>query len=120
AMSGLGEGGRDLDQQRRFADAGITAEEEHRAADEPAAGDAVELGDAASESRCVVRRAGERLEREQAALARRTPGHLRPRGRGAFLGDGVPFATGVALALPAAINGAAVLADEAGVATGHR
>ena len=35
------------DQQRRLADAGIAAEQQHRAAHQAAAGDAVELGDAA-------------------------------------------------------------------------
>ena len=38
---------------------------------------------------------------------------------GALLGDRVPFAAGVALALPAAIGGAAVLADEGLSLTGH-
>ncbi len=50
-----------------------------------------------------------------AARGRASAGALRRRS----LGDGVPFAAGVALALPAAIGGAAVLADEALVATGH-
>ena len=61
----------DLDQQRRLADAGIAAEQQHRAAHEAAAGDAVELGDAGRQARGLVRLAGERLERERAALARR-------------------------------------------------
>ena len=114
-----GERGRDLDQQRRLADAGIAAEQEHRAADEAAAGDAVELGDARRQPRGFVGCAGQRLEREPAALARCASRHLWARGGGAFLGDGVPFTAGVALALPAAIDGAAVLANEAGIATGH-
>jgi hypothetical protein len=63
--------------------------------------------------------AGERLERELAPLARRAPGLRGSRGRGCFLGDGVPFAAGVALALPTAINGSAVLTDEGELATGH-
>ena len=46
AVPGAGEGGRDLQQQRRFADAGIAAEEQHRAAHQAAAGHPVEFGDA--------------------------------------------------------------------------
>ena len=108
---------RHLDQQRRLADAGIAAEQQHRAAHEAAAGDAIEFGDAGGEAGRVLRLAGERLEREAPALARRTAG--RGRALGAFLGDRVPLAAGVALALPAAGLGAAVLADEAIGATGH-
>ena len=52
------------------------------------------------------------------ALARR-PAGAGGDALGAFLGDRVPLAAGVALALPAAVVGAAVLADEAIVATGH-
>ena len=69
AMAGAGERGGGLDQQRRFADAGIAAHQQHRAADEAAAGDAVEFGDAGGQARGLMRVAGERLEREQAALA---------------------------------------------------
>src|SRR5439155_18385060 len=94
-------------------------QKEHRAAHKAAAGDAVELGHAAGEPRRVVGGAGERLECEQAAFARRPARHLRPRGGGIFLGNGVPLAASVALALPAAINGTAVLTDEACVTTGH-
>src|SRR5262249_9601531 len=62
-------------------------------------------------------RAGERLERKQPSLARRAAGQLCT--RGILLGDGVPFAAGVAFALPAAVGRAAVLADEGRFATGH-
>src|SRR6516165_989567 len=41
------EGGRHLEHEGRFADAGIAADEKGRALDQPAAHDAVELGDAA-------------------------------------------------------------------------
>ena len=71
AVAGLRERGGRLDQQRRFADAGIAADQQHRAAHEAAAGDAVELGHAGGKARRVLRLAGERLEREHAALARR-------------------------------------------------
>ena len=69
------------------------------------------------QARSLMRLAGERLEREQAALAgfaAGTGGTL-----GAFLGERVPLAAGLALALPAAEGGAAVLADEAEAALGH-
>ena len=106
-----------LQQQSRFADAGIARHQQHRAAHEAAAGDAVEFGDARGQARGVMRLAGERLEREQAALAGFAP---RPGGRfGAFLGERVPLAAGLALALPARRRRPAVLADEAQIALGH-
>ncbi len=49
----IGERAGDLEQQRRFADAGIAADQQRRAAHEPAAGDAVELGDAGNRARGV-------------------------------------------------------------------
>src|SRR5258706_494590 len=60
----------------------------------------------------------------QAELGARQPEPLRARhtalwGTGALLGNRIPLAAGVALALPAAVGGAAVLADEARFATGH-
>src|SRR5881397_283024 len=112
-MPAARERGGDLDQECRLADAGVAAEQQHRAAHEAAAGDAVELGDATGEPRRLVRFARERLERERTALARRAAGLLRARGGGVLLGDRIPLAAGVALALPAAIGGAAVLADKA-------
>ena len=74
ALPGLRQRRRDLDQQRRLADAGIAAEQQHRAAHEAAAGDAVEFGDAGGEAGRVLRLAGQRLEREAPALARRAAG----------------------------------------------
>ena len=74
ALAGAGERRGGLDQQRRLADAGIAAEQEHRAAHEAAAGDAVEFGDAGRHARRVLGLAGEPLEREQPALARRPAG----------------------------------------------
>ncbi len=64
--------------------------------------------------------AGQRLERERPALARRR-GRAPPGGaslRRAFLDQRVPLAAGVAFALPAAVGGAAVLADEGEVRDG--
>ena len=118
AVSGLRQRGRGLDQQRRFADAGIARHQQHRAAHEAAAGDAVEFGHAGRETGRLVRFARERLERKHAAFPRRAAGD-RPVGGGAFLGDRVPLAAGVALALPAPIGGAAVLADEGEDVLGH-
>ena len=46
AVAGAGQQAGGLRQQRRFADAGIAADQQHRAADKAAAGDAVELGHA--------------------------------------------------------------------------
>src|SRR3954453_19972539 len=63
--------------------------------------------------------AGKRLKRKQPALAWGASRHCRARGRCQFLGDGVPIAAGVALALPATIGGAAVLAHVARFASGH-
>src|SRR5262249_59282313 len=97
-----GQRGRDLDQQRRFADTGIAAEEQHRAAHEAAAGDAIEFGEPRGEPRSVAPRAGERLERKQPPLAWRTAGHLRA--RATPLRNRVPFATSLAFALPAAVR----------------
>src|SRR5262249_30357397 len=112
AVARAGKRRRHLDQQRRLANARVAAEQQHRATYEPAAGDAVELGNVAGETRGVVRLAGERLEREWAPLARRLAWELRARGGGILLGDRIPLAAGVALALPAAVGGAAVLAHK--------
>src|SRR4051794_40771682 len=62
--------------------------------------------------------AGKRLEREHAAFARRASRN-RALDRRAFVGNRVPFAAGVTSALPAPINGAAVLADKGGSVLGH-
>src|SRR5262249_43956837 len=116
-MFAAGERGCDLDQQRRFADAGIAAQKEHRAGDEAAARYAIEFGETGGEPRRIVRVACERFQLEQTALARRASGHLGA--LGSFLHDGVPFAARFALALPTGVGGAAVLADKAGIAAGH-
>jgi hypothetical protein len=61
--------GRDFKQQRRFADAGIAAQEQHRSAHQPAAGHAVEFGDTGGQPRRFDRLALERLDDEQPAFA---------------------------------------------------
>ena len=69
ALTVAGIGGSDFDQQGRFPDARVAAQQQHRAADEPAASDAVELGDARGEPRRFQRLSLQRLDDEQAALA---------------------------------------------------
>src|SRR5262249_14566505 len=117
ALPVAGQRGRDLDQQGGLADAGITAEQQHRAPDETAAGDAVEFGETRGEPRRVVARSRERLERKEPPLARRACGDLQR--SGTLFGEGIPLAAGVAFALPAAVGRPAVLADEGRFATGH-
>jgi hypothetical protein len=108
---------RHLDQQRGLADAWIAAEEKHRSAHEAAAGDAVEFRDAARQPRRVAGFAGKRFERKAPPLARRAAGEGGT--LASLLADGIPFAARLAFALPAAVGGAAILADEGLVATGH-
>ena len=112
AVAGARERGGGLNEQRRFADAGIARHQQHRAGDEAAAGDAIEFGDAGGEAWRVERLAGERFKLEAAAFARGARAAGNGRGR-AFLDQRIPFAATLAAALPAAIGGAAVLADEA-------
>src|SRR4029077_3673054 len=111
---------RRLGQKRRFADAGVAADEQHRAAHESAAGDPVKLEHAGGQARGVLALAGETFQGEQPSLPlgadrdrhRRRAGYV-------FLGERVPFAAGGALALPAIIGSAAVLADERERVLGH-
>src|SRR6266403_1540274 len=108
-----------LRQQRRLADAGVAADQQHRAPDKTAAGDAIELSHAGGEARGLVALAGQCLQRELTALA---PGadRGRHRGRAGVLFDQrVPLVARFALALPAAIRGAAVLTDEGKGVLGH-
>ena len=114
AVTAARECGRDFEQQRRFADAGIAAEQQHRAAHQAAAGDAIEFGDAGGKPRRFVCLTLERFDREQPPLARRTP-----RSFGAFLDQRIPLAAGFALAGPAREGRAATLADEILRACGH-
>ena len=104
-----GEGARGLHEQRRLADAGIAADEDCRAAHDAAAGRAVELGNARGDAGRFLVFAGQRQERGWSALA---PRALRPTGRRGLLDDRIPFAAGVAFALPAIIDRAAGLANE--------
>src|ERR1700746_1831879 len=98
---------RDVQKQRRFADPGIAAEEQHRTADQPAPWYPIEFGDAGGKSRRLLRRALQWLDGERTTLA-----HGPPQTLGAFLDQGIPFAAGLAFARPAREGGAAVLANE--------
>ena len=118
AMARARECGGGLNQQCRFADAGIAAHQQHRAAHKATAGDAVEFGDARRQTRGVMGLAGKRLQREQAALARLAAGAGGT--LGAFLAECIPFAAGLAFALPAVKGSAAVLADEGEMAFRHK
>ena len=123
AVAGAGERRGGLNQQGRFADAGVAGHQQHRAADEAAAGDAVEFRQPGRQAGGLMGLADQRLERELAALAwsaaraGRAAGDTA--GAVAFLDHGVPLAAGLAFALPAGRGRAAVLADEGQVAAGH-
>ena len=108
----------DLDEQGGLADARIAADQQYRAPDKAAAGDAVELSNAASEPRRLLRVSGQGFERERPALARAS-GCRRFRRAGTLFGDRVPLAAGLALSLPAARHRAAVLTDEGQGTAGH-
>ena len=69
AMAGPRHQAGGLRQQRRFADAGIAADQQHRAADKTAAGDAIELGHPGGQARGLNALAGQGFQREQPALA---------------------------------------------------
>ena len=71
---------RHLDQQRRLADAGVAAEQQHRSAHEAAAGDAIEFGDAGGEAGRVLGLAG-RAARAQSAGPCAAHGRDRPGAR---------------------------------------
>ena len=116
-MTGTRERGSRLDQQSRFSDARVAADQQDRTAHETAAGDTVELGNPGDQARGIVGLASQGLERKQASftgLATR-PG----RTFGAFLAERIPLPASLAFALPAAEGGTAVLADEGEAALGH-
>ena len=109
-----------LDQQRRLADAGLAADERRRARHEAAAGDAVEFADAGDDPRDRRRMAAEVFEREGRPATRRRAAAAADSERRRLLDDGVPLAAGLAFALPALGDRAAVLADIGGPGFGHR
>ena len=108
----LRESGADLNEQRRFADAGLTAEQQHRSRHKAAAGHAVEFRDAAGEPRHRFRFRIEIGEREDAAFGA-ADRRLRADARGEpFFSERIPRAAGIAAALPAGRNRAAILTDK--------
>ena len=112
-----GELGRHLQQQGRLADAGIAADQHGGARHQAAAGDTVELGDAADQARRWLAGAGEADHRQRlrpaaaATLAQAAGSGGRAR---YLLDDGVPLAAALAAPAPLRECGATALADEAG------
>jgi hypothetical protein len=117
-----GEGGDDLQQQGRFADAGIAADQQGRAGDEAAAADAVELGDAAGAARRHRAGAAQADDVDRARLA--AAGCLaaepfRYRLARRLLDQAVPRQAALAAPDPFGVHGAAFLADEASLRARH-
>ena len=113
---------RDLQQQRRLADAGVAADQHRRSGHDPAADRAVELGDPARQSARAARPRRvepDQLDRPAAALevmlGREDARHL-----GRFLDQRVPLGAVGALPLPAVRDRPAGLADVAGLWLRHR
>jgi hypothetical protein len=121
AATGARQRCRELQQQRRFADAGFAADEQGRPRDDAPAGDAVELADTGREARRLLRRSLQPLEHDDAsAAATRKPGAGWGDGVRLF-GERIPLAARGALAGPARRRRPAVLTDEGGLAQlGHR
>ncbi len=104
-----GQGGGDLKQQRRFADARVAGDQQYRARNQPAAGDAIKLADTADPPRDGDDITGERGEGEPASALAAKP--LRHAVGGALLDQGVPCAAAVALAAPLGLSGTTFLAN---------
>jgi hypothetical protein len=113
--------GAELEQQRRFADAGLAADQQRRAAHDAAPGHPVELGDARHHARRRLAALVERLEGDGAPARSLGQPRAGRRARIRFLGQRVPFAARRTFAHPALGDGAAVLAHEGGArAFGHQ
>ena len=112
APAGPRQAGGGLQQQGRFADAGIAADQHGRGRDQAAAQHAVQFGDADRRARRRFGVAGQADEGDGAA-GRCFGGGAGP-GGDCFFDDGVPLAAGLATAGPFGGDGAAGLADEAG------
>jgi hypothetical protein len=108
-----------LQDQGRFADAGIAAHQQRGTGNEAAAAHAVEFGNAGRPSRRHLILGLEIFERERPAPhALNRAGPCRRRGSD-FLDDGVPAAARVALAGPFGVNRSAALANEARLRARH-
>ena len=111
-----------LQQQRRLADAGIAADQHHRAFGQAAAEHAVEFADAGGHPRLRVRahvRQRRHFRRIHLARPAAAPRRRRCRLRRAFqhdLAQRIPCTAGIALALPLGVVGAAFAADVGGPA----
>lgn len=113
---------RRLGQQRRLANARVTAHQERGAAHEAAAGCTVEFADAGDDARRVLDLARQAGQRHGASLARalqRLRAGADAAGR-AFLDQRVPLAAGIAFAGPALMDRAAALADELCASSGDQ
>ncbi|CUX24933.1 hypothetical protein AGR7C_Cc160327 [Agrobacterium deltaense Zutra 3/1] len=108
-----------LHQQRRFADARITADQNRRTAHETAAGRPVEFADTGRDTRRLFDFTGKRGERDGPALLGRLARPGADAAHRVFLDDGIPLAAAFAFSRPAGVNRAAVLAHELGLGFGH-
>ena len=107
-----GDGGGGLKQQRRFADAGLAAEQHRGALREAVAHRAVEFADAGRDALDLAAFVGEAFDgRGLGAPLRLQPRRRRARTCAPFLRERVPLAAGRAFALPFGGDRAAGLAD---------
>ena len=110
----IGERRRSLHQERGFADSRITADQDHRAAHEAAAGDAVEFGNAGRRTRRLPALALKSLKGEDAPLGARAAQSGGKAGGSVtadLLDNGIPGPAGLAFTHPAVIDRAAFLAE---------
>ena len=104
----IGNTGANLQQQSRFADAGIAADQNDRPRNQTAAADTVKFHDVGMQAPQNLRCAAQRDKIKQIAF------FLGIKIRKTFAADlffnnGIPFAAGIAFPLPFRINGAAIL-----------
>jgi hypothetical protein len=108
-----------LHQYGRLADARISADEQCGSANEAAAGHAIEFRNAGVDARRVFDLSGQRGKCDGTPLLRRAHGTAADPPRRVILDDRVPLAATVALAHPAGMDSAAILADELGAGFRH-
>ena len=112
AAASIGERGGHLQQQRRFADARLAADQQRRARHQSAAGHPVELGDAGEKARRLVGGGAEGFEEKCLAPVLRFWHAGRRRGaKVGLLDQRVPALASRALPRPARRDAAAGLAD---------
>jgi hypothetical protein len=117
-----GECGGDLQQEGRFADPGVAADQDRRAGYETTAAHPVDLADPGFAARRAVGGAAQADEVERTAAARGAAlaQSLRRRGPRHLLGEAVPGAASLAAPGPFRIDRATLLAGEAGLGLGHQ